>query len=207
MHSCYPDTVVGGIASYSALHSLGPDPSTADRARYVRRSLVHSLQQRPGTRHCRPRRSKTPPAAGDLLPPQLKRLLVHGHVLGRHVPLPPPSASIRRPATLFSPAQSPVRAMGLPQPAAAVLPTTNIAFLNPASRRNVGEPVGLIHLYAASRGAPQKTPADSGVRSSANVCIERAIAPKRKRSCSAVRTAVKRTGLPVRRRLNVMLRS
>src|SRR5438876_5883550 len=97
--------------------------------------------------------------------------------------------------------------MGLSQPAAADFTAADIAFFEPAPWRDVRELVGLIHLYTASRGAPQKMPSASDVRSSATVCIERAIAARRKTSCSAVMTAVKRTGLPVSRKLNVMLRS
>src|SRR5438132_1686618 len=97
--------------------------------------------------------------------------------------------------------------MRLSQPAVAVLTALDIALFQPGATGDVRELVGLIHLYAASRGCPQKMPSANGVRSSATVCIERAIAARRKTSCSAVRTAVKRTGLPVRRRLNVMLRS
>src|SRR5437879_437984 len=98
--------------------------------------------------------------------------------------------------------------MGLSQLAAAVLATSHIALLEPGAIGDVRELVCLIfHFYAASSGWPQKMPSASGVRSSATVCIARAIAATRNRSWSAVRTEVKRTGLPVSRRTNVMLRS
>src|SRR5439155_6948119 len=165
------------------------------------------LQHTPGTRHSRSRRSKTPPVAGSLLPAKLEGLLVHRQMLYRHVSLSPPSPSIWLSASSLSPAQSPVRAMGFSQPAAAVFTTADVPLFQPRAIRDVGKLVSLIHLYAASRGWPQKMPSPSRVRSSLTASSDRAIAAKTNTSCSAVRTEVQRTGLPVKSRLSVMLRS
>src|SRR5206468_11105556 len=103
------------------LHALGPDPSATDRARDVGCPLVDFFKHRPGTRHSCSRRSKTPPAMSHLPSSELEGLLVHRHMLCGHIPLSPPGASVTPSASLLSPAEAPVGAMGLSQPAAAVL--------------------------------------------------------------------------------------